>query len=943
MINIEKNVETALYKSAYQGLRIEFEPLRGKKFHITSLDLVEGSFQIKMTSTSTNNMQIGNMSANDLSMELMNPTDSWGIGKFDDVYFCGATIRPYLLVYDQTQDKMIETPFGVYIIDNQPRALDTIKITAFNNVIRLDTPFKAEGLAGNFMNLRKLVEKGLEKAGLKHDGSIDVFPPKPHQIQTYSIDVTKIKSEQTITWRQVIKWCCECVGVNAISDEKGIIKFVFYDKYTPDVLRDEDDLNLVTEDGEILLIDDTPTTDFQLTPALRYADNSSEIAEEDVVITGFQFKVDDMLYPNNAVMDYGLISENNLVFYALNEDGRKTMAETVNAKLAGFTYRPFKCNTLSFPHLQTFDSVVYIKDGKRYHSIITDIVYKLNGDMTLTAKGKNKEQKAWEVLGALTPKQQAIIDSVSRKVDNTREQLSSYENALLLFNEKILHSMGLYKTVKDDPNGGIITYFHNMETLENSDTIYMFGASGFAWTTDGWKDGNPVWHYGFTSTGDAIFSEVQAYKISADLIQTGYLRSQNGASEINMENGSFFFGRDANHPTLKLEDDGTLSVYGIIRNGAYSNFSASVGPSERGDSGAFTVTDSTGGYGNLFQVYGVKSGSDKGTVWTAPFLLNSEKTNRKGIAILPHDISIFNDNYGNQSAVCCGEDEAYLTNGHSTLKLEKDLDGINRAYLTTGTSYITAYKGDIQLSTYSHSYVWINYYKPKYGLQPTAYKFGDGTGGGFGEVVARNYLMSSGKDDFYFAFLSEDDEICIRCADINCSGQIVGGNTFVDYIESNGNGYFSGNGTFNGKVAVGGNTFWGNHALNVTGTAIASTWAIKSSRELKENVVELKEMNALDKILDLNFYSYDFKKEYVRDKVNDTDSPVHIPCGIMWDEAPAEIKIENGEGIDLYSYISVTAKAVQELSDICKAQMQKNIELEQRLEAIEKILLNNSK
>lgn len=51
MIDIEKNVETALYKSAYQGLKIYFEPLKGKPFHITSLDIVEGSFQIKNSNT----------------------------------------------------------------------------------------------------------------------------------------------------------------------------------------------------------------------------------------------------------------------------------------------------------------------------------------------------------------------------------------------------------------------------------------------------------------------------------------------------------------------------------------------------------------------------------------------------------------------------------------------------------------------------------------------------------------------------------------------------------------------------------------------------------------------------------------------------------------------------------------------------------------------------
>lgn len=941
MINIEKNVETALYKSAYQGLKIEFEPLRGKPFHITSLDLVEGSFKIKMTSTSTNNMQIGNMSANDLSMELMNPTDSWGIGKFDDVYFCGATIRPYLLVYDQTQDKMIETPFGVYIIDNQPRALDTIKITAFSNVIRLDTPFKAEGLASNFMNLRKLVEKGLEKAGLKHDGSIDVFPPKPHQIQTYSIDVTKIKSEQTITWRQVIKWCCECVGVNAISDEKGIIKFVFYDKYTPDVLRDEDDLNLVTEDGEILLIDDTPTTDFQLTPALRYADNSSEIAEEDVVITGFQFKVDDMLYPNNAVMDYGLISENNLVFYALNEDGRKTMAETVNAKLAGFTYRPFKCNTLSFPHLQTFDSVVYIKDGKRYHSIITDIVYKLNGDMTLTAKGKNKEQKAWEVLGALTPKQQAIIDSVSRKVDNTREQLSSYENALLLFNEKMLHSMGLYKTVETDANGGMIVYFHDKTTLDKSNAIYMFGASGFAWTTDGWKDGNPVWHYGFTDTGDAIFSEVQAYKISADLIQTGTLRSENGASEISLRNGTFSFrsatqtGTDENddpiykyEDKLTLDESGELGVYGTLRSAKYTDFSVSIGKSENENVGSLIASYSADGYGDIFQVSpAVKATTnEKGTIWSAPFLTNSTKTNRKGIAIFPTETALFEDYNGKRILVSCKEGNVELNGTDAFIRLHRD---------------------QINISTNpdKHSACWFNFYKPERGKTPTSYNFGNGTDGGYADVVAGGYQMGYGKGNSkVFAFLNKNDETCIRCADINCSGQIVGGNTFVNYLRSYGNITANGNITTDGKIIstgeitaengiyvfgkLGVEGYFANYQLSVNGNAKARSWDVVSDPNLKENVVSQDDLQALDKVSALKFYSYDLKGE-VSENQN-----AHTDIGIMADEAPAEIQSSDGEGIDLYAYISLTAKALQELSEKVEQQAQEITQLKAELSAL---------
>lgn len=835
MINIEKNVETALYKSAYQGLRIEFEPLRGKKFHITSLDLVEGSFQIKMTSTSTNNMQIGNMSANDLSMELMNPTDSWGIGKFDDVYFCGATMRLKLLVYDQVKDEMTETPFGVYIIDNQPRALDTIKITAFNNVIRLDTPFKAEGLPTS-MTLYDLVDEGLRRAGLAHDDSIQIFPSNV----SGRLDVTKIKSEQVITWRQVVKWCCECMGVNAISDENGIIKFVFYDKYTPDVLRDEDDLNLETEDGEILLIDDTPTTDFQITPALRYADNSSEIAEEDVVITGFQFKVDDALYPEDAVMDYGLQSENNLVFYALNERGRIKMAKDVNEKLAGFTYRPFKCNMLSFPHLQTCDSVTYIKDGKQYHSIITDIVYKLNGDMTLTAKGKNKEQKAWEVLGALTPKQQAIIDSVSRKIDTTRQDLNAREQFLILFNEAITGSMGFYSTVVEKANGAKISYMHDKSTLEDSKVIYTFSEQGFAWTTDGWNNGEPIWHYGFDKNGNAILNTIYAYKLTADVIVSGFLRSKNGASCINMDNGTFSFRSvkdawmdlDTNEMNysyedkLTLDESGTLGVYGELRS-TQSNFSAFIGNDSDYDA----------------EVDGL---------WMPVFRLTKDLSRK--------DKDVF------QIAECVLEDDDSIE-----LRLHsKDTKFVcepEHAYITNYNAYLGVYKGDIEMSTWAHSnYVWINFFAPLHGNPTKYYKFGAGNGADYGGI--------------------------------QCDGL---------YAKS--------------QSTIGGLDPVSNYTLTVWGQAYSSGgWIQASARTLKENI-KLQTVNAVDKISKLKFYSYDYKN---------ADQP-HVDIGLMVDEAPKEIQSTDGQGIDLYSYISLTAKAVQELTDKVAEQEKRITELEAKI------------
>lgn len=72
----------------------------------------------------------------------------------------------------------------------------------------------------------------------------------------------------------------------------------------------------------------------------------------------------------------------------------------------------------------------------------------------------------------------------------------------------------------------------------------------------------------------------------------------------------------------------------------------------------------------------------------------------------------------------------------------------------------------------------------------------------------------------------------------------------------------------------------------------------------KKDIRSVDEISAIAKITQLHFYSYSMK-----------DNDTHIPLGIMADEAPNEILGADGKSINLYSYISLCAKAVQELSD----------------------------
>lgn len=810
MINISSKCLQALENNAVQRVEIEVKPLRGNPFTLTEKDLMANGFEWENHSVCGEQLEIGTMTVALLKLTLDN-----GDGRFNNIFFAGARLTVELIIpLDDGTDEHIS--FGVYTVDEQPRAWSTITFKAFDNMIRLDIPFNKSGLMP-LISIRELVQAGIESAGLQCND----YSMFPDTLGTGGIDIRQIKSESPITWRQVLMWCCECVGVCGIADEYGYIKFGFYKKYTPDILQTESAEDLETEDNQILLIDGALEGDFELPPSARFISNT-ELEESDIVVTGFQFKDGDQLYPADAVMDYGLQSEGNLVFSAAR--AKDHFAKLANNAVAGFTYRPYSCDILSFPHLQLLDGVDYIKDGVHHHSIVTNLTFKLNGNMSIAAKAKSAVQKGWASLGALTPGQRVIIDSISQKVDKTQSDLTAREQFLISFNEAITGSMGFYSTIKERDDGSRISYMHDKPNLEESQTIYTFGVNGFAWTNDGWNDGNPVWQSGFDKNGNAILNAIYAYKLTADVIVSGHLRSQNGASWINMEDGTFCFGSDAG-TALALDENKTLSVYGQLRNIRYPNYSVYIGKSETGSAGALTVTDSK--VGDIFKIETITnlSTDEKSVCLSAPFLKESGVANAR-LEISQNDITI---GIGTTAVECAKE---YIDlRGHS--------------------SFIRLRENQISVSTsnYIDNHLWFNYSKYPGGKVIYSYAFGNCSEGGYGELYAAKF------------------------------------NTVSDLKQ-------------------------------------------------KENVKELSDLNALGKIMDLHFYSYDYKntsqdkqsKEITKED-SETTVKIHENIGLIATEAPEEIQSTDGKAIDLYAYIGLIAKAVQELSEKVEQQEKEIAEL----------------
>lgn len=581
-------------------------------------------------------------------------------------------------------------------------------------------------------------------------------------------------------------------------------------------------------------------------------------------------------------------------------------AATVYARVKDTLYIPSVWDRLGGdPSIQVGDIVTVIDNKEPYNPEHYD------------EYGKHKlyvSQKNWKYNGAFSetyeaqalPKQNKNNRmNVSKRLSRLAKQIVDTENSLtsemdkrqeflLLFNETIAASMGFYSTVIEDAGGASVQYMHDKPELSESKTIYTKGINGFAWTNDGWNNGNPVWKYGFDKNGNAILNQIYAYNLTADVIKSGLLKSKNGASWINMDDGTFLF-RSAKaddffppsytyEKALELDNKGILSVYGVLKSLIDPNISVAIGLSENGNYGAFTITDNASGYGDIISVYRVTRGSEKGVVITAPFLTNSEGTNRKGISILPDEIKLFND--GKNGTAC-----SYVANGSAQL-------GVRSA--------------DVEMSNEQHDYMWINYFPPNFGIAPAYYIFGNGTSGG---------------------------KAGIRCADIECNSGIE-----CNVVKCNGDASFGGTIKNSGKTFVGEKLFVGsidtgykNCALSVIGGAVVDGIRVSSDRNLKENIVSVNDLNALEKLANLKFYSYDFKPESTKKKSRnleideqETISPVHINLGLMADEAPEEIQSENGNSIDLYAYISFVAKSVQELTETVKEQQKYIEELKKR-------------
>lgn len=220
----------------------------------------------------------------------------------------------------------------------------------------------------------------------------------------------------------------------------------------------------------------------------------------------------------------------------------------------------------------------HYNEYNKYKLYVSQKNWKYNGGFSesyeaqaLPQQNKNKGMNVQKRLSRLAKQIVETEKDITLEMD--RRQL-----ALLMFNSAIAGSMGLYQTVITDENGAEIVYYHDKPNLSDSKIIYTYGKNGFAWTDTGWKGDATLWKYGFDKNGNAILNAIYAYTLSADVITSGLLKSKNGSSWINLDDGTFSFGKKSlfgllNVPMLSLDNDGYISMFGRMRSALNKSYS----------------------------------------------------------------------------------------------------------------------------------------------------------------------------------------------------------------------------------------------------------------------------------------------------------------------------------------------------------------------------------
>lgn len=483
MYKVSQEVKNLFNKNYIQVADITVNGVN-ESFSVAENEIVQGSLSIDRYSVSNSKIEVGSAVAAELTLKLKNDD-----GKYDNTVFEGAEVFVKIGIkkWDahRWENAVIHwIPCGYFTIDEPPRALSTITISALDRMILFDKTVDISKLSFP-MTVADLLNKICTICGVTLATDITRLPNKDYQITAYP-------EGQDLTYRTLLQWCAALTGTCAFMNYDGNLELKWYEQ-----------------------------TDLTISPSERY---NSDMQENDVAITGIYFKDAANTEYIAGTDDYCLdLSSNGLL-----QDNVQVVLDTLYVSLKGFSYRPYTATIKSAPYIYPMDMIHYEDaKGEVHDTIITNVTFGMNLSTSIAGKGETTQKQKYSQGGGLTKQQATILKKLRENLDKA---MTAKEQAQLELNRLLSNSLGLNIVTIPQDDGTQVYYFCEGETLESSNIIYTFKANGFAWTKS-WNDGNPVWKYGFSKDGNAIYNMLAAYKISTEYLDAECVTAEKLSAE----------------------------------------------------------------------------------------------------------------------------------------------------------------------------------------------------------------------------------------------------------------------------------------------------------------------------------------------------------------------------------------------------------------------------
>ena len=471
----------SLFKSCYRQIaKIQVLGIEGLE-EIKESDILQGGLTIDRYCFSSNALEIGTAIASEATLELKNAD-----GRFDGYTFDGAKLIIKVGIKKWNAKSwenaiMHYVPLGVFTIDEKTKNKSNITLNALDNMVKFDREY--DTTLAFPATLGEIVEDACSRCGVLL---------KTTSFYNSDYVVNTRPTDDGLTYRQVIQWAAQLSCTNAFIDWDGQLRLTWFE-----------------DSGHII-----PAAD-------RY---DSDMEEHSVLITGVKVTAADESEYTAGEKGSVLCIEGN----SLAQSDAETIAKIIYAKVGNFTYLPYSSVCRPMPYLYPMDMITFVdRRGNEHKTIVSAVTYTMNGTTDVVGEGDGSTKGGYASTGSITTHEKVIIEKAKKAAEKTS---TGQFNVALALNETIGSAFGLYRTEITE-NKVSTWYYHDKATLNDSTIIYVFNSGGFAWTED-WNDGNPVWQYGFTKDGNALYKILSAYKIQAEFIDANAITSEKIAAGV---------------------------------------------------------------------------------------------------------------------------------------------------------------------------------------------------------------------------------------------------------------------------------------------------------------------------------------------------------------------------------------------------------------------------